>query len=101
MRPAPIAPSFDAFPVRCAAVVGEQPGTLTITGPKEGQWGRQALGDAHWLNLSTGASGSAPMSVAEYGNPAAVLPTGTGQVVVAVVPEPGTTTPGFVTVQVP
>ncbi|MGO4201124.1 hypothetical protein AB4Z09_05070, partial [Rhodococcus sp. TAF43] len=64
--------SFDAPRVRCEAVVGEQPGTVTITGPTEG--GRevtgepgaghcQILGDVHWLNLSSGAAGSARMSV--------------------------------------
>ena len=101
---------FDFPSVRCVAVVGEQPGTVTITGPTEG--GREVTGepgaghcevpgDVHWLNLSSGAAGSARMSVAQHGNPAAILPTGTGQVVLTVIPEPGTTTPGFATVSVP
>ncbi|TQF68342.1 hypothetical protein FK531_14735 [Rhodococcus spelaei] len=97
--------SFDAPAVRCVAVVGEQPGTVTITGSeegrREGRWACQVRGDVYWLNLSTGAAGSARMSLAQYGYPAAILSTGTGQVVLTVIPEPGTTTPGFVTVYVP
>ncbi len=31
--------SFDAPPVHCVAVVGEQPGTVTITGAKDERWG--------------------------------------------------------------
>ena len=97
--------SFDAPAVRCVAVVGEQPGTVTITGSEEGRrqgrWACQVRGDVHWLNLSSGAAGSARMSLAQYGYPAAILPTGTGQVVLTVIPELGTTTPGFATVYVP
>ncbi|MFG1783857.1 hypothetical protein ACGFIU_15590 [Rhodococcus oryzae] len=98
--------SFDAPAVRCVAVVGEQPGTVTITGSeegrREGRWACQVLGDVHWLNLSSGAAGSARMSVAQSGYPAAVLPTGTGQVVVAVVHTGSSfVTPGVATVYVP
>ncbi|CAM3114359.1 hypothetical protein RHDE110596_17350 [Prescottella defluvii] len=102
--------SFDAPRVRCEALVGEPPGTVTITGSTEdgravtGEPGAghcQILGDVHWLNLSSGAAGSARMSVAQYGYPAAILPTGTGRVIVTVLPAPGTTTPGFATVDVP
>ena len=96
---------FDFPSVRCVAVVGEQPGTVTITGPeerrREGRSGCLQLSEVRWLNLSSGAAGSARMSVAQHGNPAAILPTGTGQVVLTVIPEPGTTTPGFATVSVP
>ncbi|CRK51266.1 conserved hypothetical protein [Rhodococcus sp. RD6.2] len=55
--------------------------------------------DVGWLNLSSRASGSTPMS---GGYPEAVLPTGTGQVVVVVV-QTGSSfvTPGVATVYVP
>ncbi|MDH6679364.1 hypothetical protein M2284_003586 [Rhodococcus sp. LBL1] len=94
--------SFDVPSVRCVAVVGEQSGTVVIAGGKEGRWGCLLPGNVHWLNLSTGASGSAPMSTGPYGYPAAVLPTGTGRVVVAVVIAGSTIiTPGVATIYVP
>jgi hypothetical protein len=94
---------FDFPSVRCVAVVGEQPGTVTITGPeerkREGRSGCLPLSEVRWLNLSSGASGSTQMSV-EY--PEAVLPTGTGQVVVVVVHTGSSfVTPGVATVYVP
>ena len=55
----------------------------------------------HWLNLSSGASGSARMSAGMDGYPEAILPTGTGQVVVAVYPPGSRYTPGVATVYVP
>ncbi|SDD73545.1 hypothetical protein SAMN05444580_10696 [Rhodococcus tukisamuensis] len=93
--------SLDVPSIRCVAVVGEQPGTVTITGPKEGWWGCLLPGEVHWLNLSSGASGSARMSAGVDGHPAAILPTGTGQVVVAATSDAGPYTPGVVTVYVP
>lgn len=94
--------SFDAPAVRCVAVVGEQPGTVTISGGNEGQWGCLLSSDVRWLNLSTGASGTARLSDGLYGFPAeATLQTGSGQVAVAVISTVGTITPGVVTVYVP
>ncbi|SDD38326.1 hypothetical protein [Rhodococcus tukisamuensis] len=93
--------SLDVPSIRCVAVVGEQPGTVTITGPKEGWWKCVLPGEVHWLNLSSGASGSARMSAGVDGYPAAVLSTGTGQVVVAATSDAGPYTPGVVTVYVP
>ncbi|MGO4201657.1 hypothetical protein AB4Z09_07810 [Rhodococcus sp. TAF43] len=95
--------SFDVPPIRCATVVGEQPGTLTITGGKDGRWGCLLSADVHWLNLSTGAFGSARLSDGLHGfPPAATLQTGTGQVAVTVVSTVGgTTTPGLATIYVP
>ncbi len=97
---------FDFPSVRCVAVVGEQPGTVTITGPeerrREGRSGCLQLSEVRWLNLSSGAAGSTPMSIGSDGYPAAILPTGTGQVVVAVVDTGSSTvTPGVATVYVP
>lgn len=94
--------SFDAPAVRCVAVLGEQPGTVTISGGKEGRWGCLLSSDVHWLNLSTGASGSARMSDGLYGFPAEVtVQSGSGHIVVSVVPTLGTITPGFASFFVP
>ncbi|WP_430335594.1 hypothetical protein [Rhodococcus sp. ACT016] len=94
--------SFDAPAVRCAAVVGEQPGAVTITGDKEGRWGCPLSSEVRWLNLSTGASGSARLSDGLGGIPAeTTLPTGAGQLAVAVLPAAGTITPGFAVFYVP
>lgn len=95
--------SFDFPSIRCVAVVGEQPGTVSITGPeerkREGRSGCLQLSDVHWLNLSSGASGSTRMP---DGYPEAILPTGTGQVVVVVVHTGSSfVTPGVATVYVP
>lgn len=95
--------SFDFPSVRCVAEVGERRGTVTITGPeerrREGRSGCLQLSEVRWLNLSSGASGSTQMS---SGYPEAVLPTGTGQVVVAVVHTGSSlVTPGVATVYVP
>ena len=92
---------LDVPSIRCWAVVGEQPGTVTITGPKDGVRACLLPGDMHWLNLSSGASGSARMSAGADGYPAAVLPTGAGQVVVAATSNVLPTTPGVVAVDVP
>ncbi|PTR25844.1 hypothetical protein C8K36_106278 [Rhodococcus sp. OK519] len=97
--------SFDVPAVRCAAVVDEQPGTATITGGKDGRWGCLLSSEIRWLNLSTGASGTAWLSDGLNGIPAAVaLQTGTGMVAVTVAPvasAAGTTTPGFAFFHVP
>ncbi|MDH6171021.1 hypothetical protein M2284_005337 [Rhodococcus sp. LBL1] len=98
--------SFDFPSVRCVAVVGEQPGTVTITGPeerkREGRSGCLQLSEVHWLNLSNGASGSTRMSDGSDAYPEAILPTGTGQVVLVVVHTGSSfVTPGIATVYVP
>ncbi|MCA1007254.1 hypothetical protein LCL87_16145 [Rhodococcus hoagii] len=95
--------SFDAPAVRCAAVVDELAGAVTITGGNAGGWGCLLSSDVHWLNLSTGASGSARLSDGLNGIPAAVtLQTGPGQIAVAVLSAtPGPITPGVATFQVP
>ncbi|NKV32974.1 hypothetical protein GS921_25125 [Rhodococcus hoagii] len=95
--------SFDFPSIRCVAVVGEQPGTVTITGPEErkqeGRSGCLQLSEVRWLNLSSGASGSTRMP---DGYPEVVLPTGTGQVVVVVVHTGSSfVTPGIATLRVP
>lgn len=95
--------SFDAPSVRCVAVVGAEPGTVTITGGKEDHWGCLLSADVRWLNLSTGASGTARLSDGLNGIPAGTLvPTGAGQVVVALTSSAGgVVTPGFATFYVP
>ncbi|NKR46249.1 hypothetical protein GS506_15905 [Rhodococcus hoagii] len=95
--------SFDAPAVRCVAVVGEQSGAATITGGNSGGWGCLLSSEVHWLNLSTGASGSARLSDGLNGIPAAVtLQTGPGQIAVAVLSAtPGPITPGVATFHVP
>ena len=94
--------SFDVPAIRCAAEVGNRPGTATITGGKPGRWGCLIYAEVRWLNLSTGATGYARMSDGLNGfPPEAVLQTGVGQVVVTVLPLPGNVTPGFATFFVP
>lgn len=94
--------SFDAPAVRCAAVVGERSGTVTITGGKDGGWGCLLSSEVRWLNLSTGVSGSARMSDGLNGvPPAATMDTGSGQIAVAVLSVAGPITPGVATVYVP
>ncbi len=88
--------SFDAPPVHCVAVVGEQPGTVTITGAKEERWGCMLSTEVRWMNLSTGASGSGRLSGDNQGTPGeATLQTGAGQVAVAILPAAGPVTPGY------
>lgn len=93
--------SLDVPSIRCWAVVDEQSGAVTITGPKDGIRACLLPGDMHWLNLSNGASGTARMSAGKDGYPEATLPTGTGQVVIAATSNAGPYTPGLVTVYVP
>lgn len=95
--------SFDAPAVRCVAVVGELPGTVTITGGKEDRWGCLLSSEVRWLNLSTGVSGSARLSDGLNGVPAgAIVQTGTGQVAVAVTSVAGSIiTPGVASFYVP
>ncbi|WP_345351135.1 hypothetical protein [Rhodococcus olei] len=94
--------SFDAPPVRCAAVIGDESGVVTITGGKPGHWGCPLSSEVRWLNLSTGTSGSARLSDGLNGVPAQVtLHTGTGPVAVAVTPSAGPITPGLAVLSVP
>ncbi|MDV6276957.1 hypothetical protein R3Q06_26020 [Rhodococcus erythropolis] len=94
--------SFDAPPVHCVAIVGEQPGTVKITGAKDERWGCMLSTEVRWLNLSTGASGTGQLSGDNQGIPGeTTLQTGAGQVAVAVLPASGPITPGFATFFVP
>lgn len=94
--------SFDVPPSQCAVVVGEHPGSVRITGGKPGGWGCLIEAETRWLNLSTGATGSARLSNGLNGfPPEATIDTGAGQVAIALLPLPGNTTPGFATFQVP
>ncbi|MFD1811469.1 hypothetical protein [Rhodococcus gannanensis] len=93
--------SFDVPPIRCAAVVGDR--AVTITGGKQDGWGCLLSSPVQWLNLSTGARGTATLSDGLNGIPPAVtLDTGAGQVVVMVNSVTGgPVTPGFATFHVP
>ncbi|MDH3010669.1 hypothetical protein [Gordonia alkanivorans] len=74
-----------------------------LTGTGFRRWGCLIYADVRWLNLSTGSSGAARMSNGLNGfPPEAVLPTGTGQVVLTMLQgTPGNVTPGFATFFVP
>lgn len=95
--------SFDAPAIRCVAVVGDRPGVVLVTGGKPDRWGCPLSSQVQWLNLSTGATGSAQLSDGLNGIPAAAtLNTGAGQVVVTLNPVGGgLVTPGFATFSVP
>ncbi|MFD4181837.1 hypothetical protein [Rhodococcus sp. NPDC058514] len=94
--------SFDAPASRCAAVVGDRPGAVTITGGNPGGWGCPLTSQVQWMNLSTGATGAGQLSDGLNGIPAAAtLNTGIGQVVVILNPVAGIVTPGFATFYVP
>ncbi|WP_405168181.1 hypothetical protein OG203_42790 [Nocardia sp. NBC_01499] len=95
--------SFDVPAISCAAIVGDQPGVLVITGGKPGGWGCMLTAPVQWINLSTGATGATRLSDGLNGIPAqASIATGAGQVVVIVTsPQSGTVTPGFATFSVP
>ncbi|TWH10762.1 hypothetical protein L618_000400002430 [Rhodococcus rhodochrous J45] len=95
--------SFDVPPVRCAVRIGETEGSVTITGNKPEGWGCLIYARVDWLNLTTGASGTARMSDGLNGfPPEAVLTTGSGQVALVLHPLPGPPmTPGFTTFFVP
>ncbi|MDV6261864.1 hypothetical protein [Rhodococcoides yunnanense] len=94
--------SFDAPSVRCVAVVGEQAGTVRITGGKEGGWGCLISSQVYWVNLSSGAIGMAVTSAGLQGFvPEATLATGPGQVAITIVSSGGIITPGLTTVSVP
>ncbi len=84
-------------------MVGEQPGSVTITGGKADGWGCILMADVRWLNLSTGASGTARLSDGLNGIPAAAtVATGPGQVVVVLTSSAGgVVTPGVATFYVP
>ena len=93
--------SFDAAPYQCVGVVGEKPGVLTITGGDREGWGCSDFSPIHWVNLSTGATGSAKTTSALNNMaPHATLHTGRGQVAL-VLTVPGVYTPGFLRVWVP
>jgi len=94
--------SFDVPPLECVAVVDEQPGTVRISGGKPEGWGCLIFAEVNWLNLSTGASGTARTSDGLHGfPPEAVIDTGSGQVVLVLRPAAGVVTPGFATFYVP
>ncbi|MFD6857354.1 hypothetical protein ACFWCF_08440 [Rhodococcus sp. NPDC060090] len=95
--------SFDAPSIRCVAVIGEEPGTMTITGGKKDGWGCLLYADVQWVNLSTGESGSARLSDGLNGIPAfATIDTGAGQIAVLLTSTAaGPVTPGIATFQVP
>ncbi|MFZ2173906.1 MAG: hypothetical protein WAW17_07700 [Rhodococcus sp. (in: high G+C Gram-positive bacteria)] len=94
--------SFDVPPSSCVAVLDEQPGSVTISGAKPGGWGCIIYSEVNWLNLSTGAAGTAWMSDGLNGfPPEATLNTGSGQVALTLRPTVGPTTPGFATFYVP
>lgn len=95
--------SFDAPSVRCVAVVGDQAGVVTITGGKPGGWGCLLSSGVRWVNLSTGATGTAQLSDGLNGIPAAAtVHTGAGQVAVLLDSvTPGVITPGLATFFVP
>lgn len=94
--------SFDAPSVRCVAVVGEQTGTVRITGGKDGGWGCLISSQVHWINLATGAVGTAVTSDGLNGFvPEATLATGPGVVAITIVATNGVITPGLTTVTVP
>nr|WP_296780343.1 hypothetical protein [Rhodococcus sp. (in: high G+C Gram-positive bacteria)] len=91
--------SVDSPPGNCAVVVGEKPGIARVTGFNSGCY---LISAVRWLNLSTGASGTSPMSDGLFGLPhEAVVPSGPGQVALVGVPFAPTTVPGFATFDVP
>ncbi|MFC9893848.1 hypothetical protein ACFVMC_09155 [Nocardia sp. NPDC127579] len=95
--------SFDAPAPRCAAVVGERPGTVSITGNKPGRWGCMLSSPVRWLNLNTGATGVAQLSDGLHGfPPETVIETGPGQVALMLTSVGGgPITPGLATFYVP
>lgn len=95
--------SFDVPPSRCVAVLEDRPGIVTISGGKQDGWGCIVGSEVTWLNLSTGASGTAWLSDGLNGfPPKTTLNTGSGQVVLTLRSTVGTTTtPGFATFSVP
>lgn len=94
--------SFDLVgSARCVAVVGEQSGIVVVTGANPGRWGCSVSAPVQWINLSTGATGTAQMSNGLHGlPPEATLRTGVGQVLVVLNPG-GIHTPGFATFYAP
>lgn len=95
--------SFDSMAGNCVAIVGDQPGTVTITGGMAGGWGCYPVSTVQWLNLGTGATGTAQLSNGLNGIPAAATFTpGPGQLALILTPATGgTTTPGLATFFVP
>ncbi|MFD4367977.1 hypothetical protein [Rhodococcus sp. NPDC058521] len=94
--------SFDVPPMHCAAVVGDQPGTARITGGDPGGWGCPLSSVIQWVNLSTGAIGSAQLSDGLHGHPPeTTVQTGPGQVALMLnTVGGGVVTPGFATFSV-
>lgn len=95
--------SFDVPPIRCVVVLGEHPGTAVITGGNPGGWGCLVSGTVHWLNLTTGATGTTQLSDGLHGfPPRATITPGPGQIAVTVTPlSPGIITPGLTTFALP
>jgi hypothetical protein len=94
--------SFDVPALHCAAVVGDQPGVVLITGGRPDRWGCPLSSQVQWLNMSTGATGAAQLSNGLNGFPAeATLNTGAGQVVLMLNTLGGNVTPGVATFFVP
>jgi hypothetical protein len=93
--------SADTPRVSCAAAISETGGTVRITGPTD-RPGCYLVSEVRWVNLSTGASGVAPMVDGVLGTRVSEpLPTGAGQVAVVAVAGNGFTVPGFATFYVP
>ncbi|NLE82632.1 MAG: hypothetical protein GX610_24270 [Rhodococcus sp.] len=97
--------SVDFPPTRCVAIVGAEAGSAQITGGKEDGWGCPTMGapwTVLWLNLSTGAAGSAVLVNDSYERaPETTIDTGAGQVAVFVHTNDGIHTPGLATFYVP
>ncbi|RDI49434.1 hypothetical protein [Nocardia mexicana] len=93
--------SFDSAPSRCVAIVGEQPGVVTVAGANPGGWGCEVSAALQWVNLSTGVTGAARTSDGLFGFPSkATLHTGPGRIAL-ILSKGGITTPGFATFDVP
>lgn len=94
--------SFDSPPASCVVVVGEQPGVAKVTVAPNTTTNCYLISEIRWLNLSTGASGSARLSDGVGGIPTqAILQSGPGQVALIGIPDSITTVPGFATFYVP
>ena len=93
--------SFDAAPYECVGVVGDKPGVLTVTGGDRDAWGCADVSPIHWVNLSTGATGSGRTSSALKNiAPHATLRTGRGHVALVLTVR-GVYTPGILDIWVP
>lgn len=86
--------SFDLPAVHCVAVVGAEPGVVTVTDGTGA--GCYPVSEVRWLNVSTGASGAAPMTGREF-----TAQTGAGQIALVAIPAYGSVAPGFATIYAP